>query len=91
MRPNGGVDPRYPEAPELAFTVVTIACRVLERVEDGLVGTTEKTMALAFVACGQGDDLLVTAPCGDATLYAAHGLLLAALIRARGLSYQERP
>ena len=27
-------------------------------------------MTLAFVACGQGNNLLVTASCGDATLYA---------------------
>ena len=69
---DGRVDPRDPEAAELAFTVVAVARRVIEGVQDRLVGAAEQAMTLAFVAVGHRNDFLVTPAAGDSSFDATH-------------------
>ena len=47
------IDACYPQPPELALAVVTIASGIVQRVKHRLIRTPKQTMALAFVALSQ--------------------------------------
>src|SRR6476659_826408 len=70
---HGGVDPRDPQAAEVALLVAAIAIGILPGAHARFVGDAEHVVAAAAETLGARDDFLVGGACGDATFNSWHG------------------